>query len=136
MHHLDGALSHLPRIVAQHSVQPIPGKVCRGWRGGIPGIFRQFVWLEVDSGKVVLSRPPAPHQGAVATGSASRSSGYFPEIDLRVNLLERHGVSLAPTESQRHSSRDTGAGAVVRREQPSRRLVTMPGDTLGEPLHH
>ena len=29
----------------------------RGWRGGSRRVFRRFVWLEADSGKVALSRP-------------------------------------------------------------------------------
>jgi hypothetical protein len=36
---------------------PIPGKVRRGWRGGSLRVFRQFVWLQVGSVKVALSRP-------------------------------------------------------------------------------
>jgi len=29
----------------------------RGWRGGSLRVFRHFAWLEVDSGKMALSRP-------------------------------------------------------------------------------
>jgi len=42
---------------AQHSVHPIPGNVRRGHGGGSLRVFKHFVWLEVDSGKVALSRP-------------------------------------------------------------------------------
>ena len=42
---------------AQHSVHPNPGKVRRGWRGGSLRVFEQYVWLEVGSVKVALSRP-------------------------------------------------------------------------------
>jgi hypothetical protein len=54
---------HLRFNTAQHSVHPIPGKLRRGHGGGtavlVDGVrvFRQFVWLGVDSVKMALSRP-------------------------------------------------------------------------------
>jgi hypothetical protein len=45
---------------AQHSVNPIPGNVRWGWRGGSRRVFRQFAWRRVGSDKIALPRPAQP----------------------------------------------------------------------------
>ena len=60
-------------FAAQHSVHP--PSTSSGRAGGSLRVFRQFVWLEVGSGKMALSRPA--HQRVTLTVSQQGFSDFW-----------------------------------------------------------
>jgi hypothetical protein len=64
---------------AQHSVHPT---------GGSLRVFRQFVWLEVGSGKIALSRPLPPAGNASRWAVVEREDLVFGQARERVGSVK------------------------------------------------